>query len=130
MGKSPGITLIHYTFTTKYRRDFFDTPAKIARVRGAITGAAIQQGAEIRAIACVCNHVHVMIVLPRTKTVSLLAQEMKRQSSILLRRWFPELREIDHLWGRRYHHRSVSGSETQVKQYIDAHMKEWNRNNA
>lgn len=118
-----GQTLIHYTFTCKYRFPLLDDPRFVAGVEALMRRAAAQQGMTIKALAIQSEHVHVFVILPRTLAVSTAAQELKRMPSQHLRRAYPELQELRAMWGRRYHHRSVGGDSRQVAKYIEAQMR-------
>lgn len=119
-----GEALIHFIFTTKYRKPLMADPRIAARCEIYMRYIAEHHGIQIRALAIQEEHLHVMIVMPKrwNKGVSLIAQELKWFSSNRLRRQFPKLRKHKAFWGRRYWHTSIGGSPASVQKYIESHI--------
>lgn len=123
---SQGITLIHFVFTPYKRIPLLAEPINAAIVENRIRRAMQQQGAEVFALAIMPDHVHLMVSLPRTKTIARLAEQAKCQSSLIMRRVFPELKDYPRFWGRRYWHDSIGGNKAKITQYIENQMRQIN----
>jgi len=120
------ITLIHYTFSPKYRRPVLAAPGIAAKCEQLIRHIAAQKGMIVRAISVQDDHVHVFTELPATMSVAKGAFLIKWFSSIWLRRIFPHLRACpknDALWQTRYFSRSVGGDVRHVEQYINHQLE-------
>lgn len=120
-----GTTLIHFIFTTKFRYLLLEDATIAGQVEGYMRHAAAVQGMEVRAIAVQPEHVHIMVILPRTLPVSVAAQELKRFSSLIIRKQYPKFRSLPGLWGRRYYHHSVGGGAHVINSYIEQQMREF-----
>ena len=113
---------IHLVWTTKYRYKL---------LRGAIgyrLRELIRQGCEARNIRIVdgnvrSDHVHLLLSIPPSMSVSQVAQYLKGRSSHLLQDEFPQLKKRywgQHMWGRGYFCASVGNvTEDMIKAYIE-----------
>lgn len=120
---SQGITIIHFVFTPYKRLALLENPLNAAIVEQRIRRAMAQQGCVIYALAIQPNHVHLMVSLPRTKTIARIAEQAKCQSSLALRRLVPSLKEYPRFWGNRYWHDSIGGNKDTIQRYIDNQMR-------
>lgn len=110
--------LMHCVFSTKERRPFL-TAAIRARLWPYLGGIARENGMKALAIGGVADHVHLLLSLPATLSVSKAMQLLKGNSSKWLRETFPELRQQDFAWQEGFGAFSigVSGVED-TKRYI------------
>lgn len=110
--------LMHCVFSAKERRPFL-TAAIRARLWPYLGGIARENGMKALAIGGVADHVHLLLSLPATLSVSKAMQLLKGNSSKWLRETFPELRQQDFAWQEGFGAFSigVSGVED-TKHYI------------
>jgi REP element-mobilizing transposase RayT len=112
--------LLHYIFTIKFRKRFLDartTPLIERHIRCTCE----RWGITIRAIAVNGDHVHLLIEQPRKRSAAAVAQEVKRYSSIMIRKQVAQVKSASPraFWGRRYFVKSIGGSRRFVQAYID-----------
>jgi len=121
-------TLIHLTFSPKYRRPVLAAPGLAAKCEELIRHICTLKGIEVRAIAIRPDHVHAFIVLPPTMSVAQAAHLIKWFSSTWLRRIFPAYLSTypkhDAFWQVKYFSRSVGGDVRHVEQYINNQLGE------
>jgi putative transposase len=80
MAQSLAIILVHVIFSTKNRKPFIRK--QIAKdFYSYIAGIAASYDSEVHEIGGVENHIHLLISLPRTITLSKLIEETKKGSS-------------------------------------------------
>ena len=113
---------MHIVWTTKYRYKVLE--GKIAlRMR-----ELIRQGCEARKVKIIKgsvskNHIHILVSMPPSISVSKLVQYLKGRSSKIIQEEFPVLKKRywgQHLWGIGYFCRSVGTiTDEIVKQYIE-----------
>lgn len=89
--------LIHCVFSTKERQPWL-TPAIIKRLWPYLGGIARENDIRALAIGGVADHVHLLLSLPATLSISKAVQLLKGNSSKWLRETFPELRTQDFAW--------------------------------
>ena len=112
--------LMHCVFSVKERRPLL-TAAIRERLWPYLGGIARQNDLKALAIGGVADHVHLLLSLPATLSVSKAMQLIKGNSSKWLRETFPELRQNDFAWQEGFGAFSigVSGVEDTVR-YIQA----------
>ena len=119
----------HLVWITKYRYKI---------LKGSIGKRLIEllkQGCEAKDIVIVKghvspDHVHMLVSVPPSLSVSDVAKYLKGRSSHLLQDEFPELKKKywgQHLWARGYFCATVGTvTEEMIKQYIENHKDEDN----
>ena len=119
----------HLVWITKYRYKI---------LKGSIGKRLIEllkQGCEAKDIVIVKghvspDHVHMLVSVPPSLSVSNVAKYLKGRSSHLLQDEFPELKKKywgQHLWARGYFCATVGTvTEEMIKQYIENHKDEDN----
>ena len=89
--------LMHCVFSTKERRPWL-TPAILERLWPYLGGIARENDMKALAVGGVADHVHLLLSLPATLSVSKAMQLLKGNSSKWLRETFPELRTQGFAW--------------------------------
>ncbi|MEO6183597.1 MAG: IS200/IS605 family transposase [Verrucomicrobiota bacterium] len=89
--------LMHCVFSTKERRLFLTAPIR-ERLWPYLGGIARENNARAIAIGGVADHVHLLLSLPATLSISKAMQLLKGNSSKWLRETFPELRSQGFAW--------------------------------
>jgi putative transposase len=89
--------LVHCVFSTKDRQPWL-TPAICKRLWPYLGGIARENGIRALAIGGVADHVHLLLSLPATLSISKAVQLLKGNSSKWLRETFPELRTQGFAW--------------------------------
>jgi len=89
--------LMHCVFSTKERRPWLG-PNIRERLWPYLGGIARENDMKALAIGGVADHVHMLLSLPPTLSVSKAMQLLKGNSSKWLRETFPELLREDFLW--------------------------------
>jgi len=101
--------LMHCVFSTLERRPWL-TPAIRERLWPYLGGIARENDMKALAIGCVAAHVHLLLSLPATLSVSKVMQLLKGNSSKWLRETFPELRPQGFAWQEGFGAFSISVS--------------------
>ncbi len=113
--------LVHCVFSTKERRNSIPDPPRLWQYVG---GVARQKNILLLAAGGTTNHLHLLISLPPTLTLSKAVQELKGNAS----RWLNEQKR-GFAWQQGYSAFSVSHSQRQtVIDYIDSqteHHAKW-----
>jgi putative transposase len=89
--------LMHCVFSTAQRQPFLSPPV-CERLWPYLGGIARQNGMKALAVGGVADHVHSLLSLPATLSVSKALQLLKGNSSKWLRETFPELRQQGFAW--------------------------------
>ena len=113
--------MFHLVFAPKYRRRILR--GKVAnRVRDLFYEACKVNWWWIEEIKIIVDHVHLLIQIQPTESVSQVVNRLKGGSSRILRKEFPELEEFlwgDSFWSDGYFAESVGKANyIQVKNYI------------
>ena len=113
---------LQLVWTTKYRYKILE--GKIAeRMR-----ELIRQGCEVRGVKIIKgsvskNHIHILVSIPPSISVSKLMQYLKGRSSKLLQDEFPELKKRywgQHIWATGYFIRTVGQvTNEMIKEYVE-----------
>jgi putative transposase len=108
--------LMHCVFSTKERRPLLTTAIR-ERLWPYLGGIARENGMKALAIGGVADHVHLLLSLPTTLSVSKAMQLLKGNSSKWLRETFPELQAQGFAWQEGFgaFSISVSGVEDTVR---------------
>ncbi len=116
MAHSFNSCFMHCVFSTKERRPLL-TAAIRERLWPYLGGVARQNEIKALAIGGVADHVHLLLSLPTTISVSKAIQLIKGNSSKWLRETFPELRANEFAWQERFGSFSigVAGVEDTVR---------------
>ena len=116
MSQSISHILLHVIFSTKKREPLI-LPEIIEELHSYISAIARENDSQVYEIGGIEDHVHLLISLPRTLSVSKLVEEIKRGSS----KWMKTKgsRYINFAWQRGYGVFSIgqSGYEN-LRQYI------------
>jgi putative transposase len=87
-------------FTPKYRRDVFVSDM-LSRLQFVFKETCEQMGGELIEFGCEDNHLHLMVTIPPSKSISNFVGKLKGKSSYILRHEFWD--EIkDKLWGDQF----------------------------
>jgi putative transposase len=109
--------LIHCVFSTKERRPII-TPALLERLTPYIGGIARANGMVLIAAGGIEDHIHLLIMLPKTLSIAKAMQLIKGGSSKWIHDTFPEHRLFE--WQEGYGAFSVSTSnKSRVIAYIN-----------
>jgi REP element-mobilizing transposase RayT len=104
-------TLVHCVFSTKDRLNLIHNPEQLWRY---VAGLAHAKNIHVVAAGGTSNHLHLLILLPQTMTLSKAMQELKANTS----RWLRET-STKFLWQEGYGAFSVSQSQREaVTEYI------------
>ncbi len=116
MGQSHACVIVHLVFGTKNRHGFITTSIK-NDLHAYIAGTARGEGADVYEIGGIEDHVHILLGLPRTVAISVLAEKIKSSSSKWLKMKEESLRYF--AWQQGYGIFSVSHSNIEtVRKYI------------
>jgi len=104
--------LVHCVFSTKNRQPLISEPEKLWTY---LRGIARNHGVDTLAVGGTANHVHMLIALPRSTTVSAIMRDLKANSS----RHVNE-KQRGFAWQDGYAAISVSPSQVEnVRRYIE-----------
>lgn len=117
---------LHLSWITKYRYKVLKG-AVGQRAKDLIRRICVEEGAEIISGSVSPDHVHILVSIDPSISVSKLLKFIKGKTSHKLQMEFPELRKRywgQHLWARGYFAVSV-GNVTQkmIKDYIEHHFE-------
>lgn len=91
--RSVGISLWHFEWATKYRRDVFGRADLRRRIEALIRQCAERHSIEIIELAVQPEHVHAIVELPLTLAPADALQRLKGGSSFMFFKERPEMRE-------------------------------------
>ncbi len=119
MSQSLSRVYIHYIFSTSERRPFLGDPEILRETHGFIGGIAKKLGADPIRVGGVADHIHALVILPRTLSIADLVKEMKRVSTNHLKEIGSGGKLNDFGWQGGYGAFSVSESKMEsVSDYI------------
>jgi REP element-mobilizing transposase RayT len=98
---------MHCVFSTKERRPFL-TPEIRQRLWPYLGGIARENDMKALVVGGVADHVHLLLSLPTTLSISKAMQLLKGNSSKWLRERFPELRTQNFAWQEGFGAFSIS----------------------
>ena len=112
----------HIVWIPKYRRPMLGNPEVKKILEEIIKGQSEDKKWVVHALEIMPDHVHLFLSVPPTFAIDQVVKQLKGNSSIQLRRIFPELKERTSkaLWAKGYYI-STAGfvSQEQVKHYIE-----------
>ena len=111
--------LVHCVFSTKQRANLIPDPDELCQY---LTGIARAKKITLLAAGGTANHIHLLLAIPPTMTLSKAVQELKSNSS----RWLHE-RGVRFEWQEGYGAFSVSQSQKQVVAEYIGHQIEHHR---
>ena len=119
---------LHIIFATKHRNPVFTDISLREEMHAYLAGIAQNQGSHVHGVGGVEDHIHMLASLPKTKTQSEFIKEIKRGSSIWLKKREPGFSKF--YWQDGYGAFSVSHSGIpNVVRYIknqEAHHRKEN----
>ncbi len=86
--------LVHLIFSTKDRYPFLQDAPILAETHRYLGGLVKKLGGEAIAVGGVADHVHLLLVLPKTMTLSDMVRELKRASSLWIKSRCPHLKDF------------------------------------
>lgn len=90
----------HLVFSPKYRKKVF-TAAMLSRLHEVLQETCEQMGGALLEFGCERDHLHLMVVIPPSKSVSNFVGKLKGKSSYVLRNEFwSEIK--NKLWGEHF----------------------------
>ncbi len=117
---------VHLTWITKYRYKILKGLIG-QRAKDLIRRICTEEGAEILSGTVSVDHVHILVSIDPSISVSKLVKYIKGKTSRKLQMEFPELRKRywgQHLWARGYFAVSVGNVTAEmVKEYIEHHFE-------
>lgn len=120
---SKHILTYHLMWVVKYRRTVI-TREVAARMKELISQIGTELGCEVIAVEDDVNHIHVLIRLKPTDTLSKVIQFLKGRTAYMLFREFPWLKNRlwgGHLWSPSYYVVTTGGATIEtVKKYIES----------
>jgi putative transposase len=120
---SKHLLMYHLVWVVKYRRSVL-TREITERLKVLIKEIAAEIDAEVIAVEDDVDHMHVLIRLKPTHTLSKVVQRIKGKTSYLLFREFPTLKNRlwgGHLWSPSKHVQTCGGATIEtVKKYIES----------
>lgn len=99
---------VHLVFSTKDRRPFLDDCETRSRTHAYLSGGCREQGCPSVIIGGPSYHVHVLLRLGKSTSISNLVRELKKESSKWIKSEFPSLQAFQ--WQAGYGAFSVSPS--------------------
>ena len=117
---------IHLSWITKYRFKILKG-AIGQRTKDLIRRICVEENVEILSGAIAPDHVHILVSIDPSISVSRLVKFLKGKTSRKLQMEFPELRKRywgQHLWARGYFAVSVGNVSAQmIREYIEHHFE-------
>ena len=117
---------LHIVWITKYRYKVLSGDIAV-RTRDLIRRICSEQGAEILSGTVSADHVHLLLSIDPSISVSTLVKFLKGKTSHALQMQFDSLRKRywgQHLWARGYFAVSVGNvTDEVVRQYIEHHFE-------
>lgn len=117
---------IHLSWITKYRYKILKGEIG-QRAKDLIRRICVEEGAEILSGSVSPDHIHILLSINPSTSISKLAKNIKGKTSRKLQMEFPELRKKywgQHLWARGYFCVSVGNVTKQmIQEYIEHHFE-------
>ncbi len=122
MAQSLAKIALHLVYSTKNREPWIKDLSLRSRLHAYLAGACRAVGSEAYRVGGTDDHVHIACTLPRTLTVSKLLEEIKKSSSIWVKKQDDQLRLF--AWQAGYGAFSVGTSQVPVlMNYIDNQLE-------
>lgn len=125
MPQSLSNLLVHTVFSTAGRRPFLADRALREETHHYLGGVANVKGAQSLGVGGVEDHVHMLIVLPRTLSIADLIRDLKRGSSLWIKDRDPAV--ADFAWQSGYGAFSVGQTETDIVLEYIRHQEDHHR---
>jgi REP element-mobilizing transposase RayT len=94
MSQSLSKIIVHLVFSTKERRPFLQDKPLREELHGYLGGILTNLDCQPVGIGGVEDHVHLLFALSRTEALAGVVKELKRSSSIWIKKKSPELRDF------------------------------------
>ena len=109
----------HIIWCTKYRRSALSEEIQ-ARFKDLVLESQQTYGFSIRALETMPDHIHLLMSIPPTESVSIMVGKIKGMTAKVLREEFPHLKSrLPNLWTRSYFVASTGGVTLEaLKQYV------------
>jgi REP element-mobilizing transposase RayT len=122
MPQSLASVLLHIIFSTKNRKELIDDQIQ-SKLFAYLSGICRKNGSEAFRVGGTANHIHIACSLPRTITISKLVEEIKKSSSIWMKKQ-KNAKATHFEWQPGYGVFSLGKSQlATVIQYIDNQQK-------
>jgi len=122
---------VHIVWITKYRYKVLKGDVAI-RTRNLIRRICTEENAEILSGVVSGDHVHILVSIDPSTSISKLVQYLKGKTSRKLQQEFPHLKKRywgQHLWARGYFAVSTGNvSSKMIEEYIAHHFEEDEQN--
>jgi REP element-mobilizing transposase RayT len=126
MPQSLAQVYLHIVYSTKGRRAYLQNPQLRDELHHYLGGACRNQGSPSLIVGGVADHVHILCRLSRTRSISDLVKELKRESSVWLKGKSPLL--ADFHWQDGYGAFSISPSHVPpLRMYIAGQEEHHNK---
>jgi len=117
---------IHLSWITKYRYKILKGEIG-KRTKDLIRRICVEEGAEILSGSVSPDHIHILLSINPSTSISKLTRNIKGKTSRKLQMEFPELKKKywdQHLWARGYFCVSVGNVTKQmIQEYIEHHFE-------
>ena len=87
----------HFVFCPRYRRKIFNIPEAENRFKELTIAECDKQGIEILTLECHIDHVHILVSVLPTMSITNIIKKVKDCTSLQLRKEFPQLRAMPSL---------------------------------
>jgi len=104
--------MVHLVFSTLDRHPFLSDGGIREEMHRYLGGIVNEKGGRALCVGGVADHVHLLVVMPKTSTVADLVRDLKRASSIWIKGRFPAL--VGFAWQGGYGAFSVGQKESEV----------------
>ena len=109
----------HLIWCPKYRRRVLVGPVA-AHLQEIIREVCAERGIEVLGLEVMADHVHLLIEVHPSLSLSKVIQLLKGRSSRLLRQEFPALRRLPSLWTNSWFCSTVGGAPLEVvRRYVE-----------
>src|SRR5580704_14298191 len=117
---------VHLSWITKYRYPVLKGEVGI-RARDLLRRICVEENVEILSGAVAADHVHILVSIDPSTTISTLVKFLKGKTSRKLQMEFPDLKKRywgQHLWARGYFAVSAGNVTAEmIKEYIEHHFE-------
>ena len=117
---------VHLSWITKYRYPVLKGEVGI-RCRDLLRRICVEENVEILSGAVAADHVHILVSIDPSTTISTLVKFLKGKTSRKLQMEFPDLKKKywgQHLWARGYFAVSAGNVTAEmIKEYIEHHFE-------
>jgi putative transposase len=117
---------IHISWITKYRYHVLKGEIGV-RARDLIRRICVEENVEILSGAIASDHVHILVSIDPSTSISTLVKFLKGKTSRKLQMEFPELKKKywgQHLWARGYFAVSTGNVTAEmIREYIEHHFE-------